>query len=258
MLHAPVKRIVSDAKGAVLFVHGIVSTPRFFDDFVAAVPPDWSVHSLLLPGHGGTVTDFGRSSLKAWTAHVRAAIAELRQRHERVYIVAHSLGTLLSLCEVVRDDRCIAGLLLLCVPLRIRVKPSALLHNALKGLGLADKGPELASYYGTSQDWRVWRYLRWIPRYLELFAVSAAARKAVKSLSVPGRVFMAGRDELVSLRSMREMEHLPAVTCAVLPDSMHHDFAPKDKAALLTAMADMCGWGSDANGECSGDRRQRK
>ena len=240
MLHAPVKRIVPDAKGAVLFIHGIVSTPRFFDDFVAAVPPDWSVHSLLLPGHGGTVTDFGRSSLKEWKAHVRAALEELRRSHARVYVVAHSLGTLLSICEAVRDDRGIAGLLLLCVPLRIMPKPSALIGNTLKGLGLTEKGPELASYYGTAQDWRVWRYLRWIPRYLELFAVSAEARKAVKSLTVPARVFMAGRDELVSLRSMRDMAGLPGVTCDVLPDSMHHDFAPQDKTVLLNAMAELC------------------
>jgi len=242
MLHAPVKRIVPEAKGAVLFIHGIVSTPRFFDDFVAAVPPDWSVHSLLLPGHGGTVADFGRSSLKAWKAHVRAAIDELRRSHERVYIVAHSLGTLLSICEALRDEGKIAGMLLLCVPLRIRVRPSALVHNALKGLGLTEKGPELASYYGTAQDWRVWRYLRWIPRYLELFAVSAQARKAVKRLTVPARVLMARKDELVSLRSMRDMAGLPAVTCAVLPEAMHHEFTPQDKAILLRAMADMCGF----------------
>ena len=241
MLHAPVKRIVSDAKGAVLFVHGIVSTPRFFDDFVAAVPPDWSVHSLLLPGHGGTVRDFGRHSAKEWTAHVRACLDELRQSHERVYIVAHSLGTLLTIREAVRDNTRIAGLLLLCVPLRIWAKPSALIHNALKGVGLAEKTADLRTYYGTDQDWRVWRYIRWIPRYLELFAQSAAARREISRLTVPAIACMAEKDELVSLRSVKEMAGNPAIEVRYLPGSHHHEFAPEDKAALLEALREMAG-----------------
>ena len=40
MYHAPYERIVPGAKKAVLFVHGILSTPRFFDDYVAALPEE--------------------------------------------------------------------------------------------------------------------------------------------------------------------------------------------------------------------------
>jgi len=240
MLHAPVKRIVPGALDAVLFVHGIVSTPRFFDDFVALIPADWSVHSLLLPGHGGTVKDFGRHSAKEWEAHVRASLDELRATHQRVYIVAHSLGTLLSIREAVRDDTRIAGMLLLCVPVRIWPKPSALTHNALKGVGPAVHTAELHTYYGVAQDWRVWRYIRWIPRYLELFALSRAARRALPRLNVPTRVYMAAKDELVSLRGEKDMAGNPAIALHRLPDSHHHEFAPPDKAALLSAMTDMC------------------
>ena len=116
-MHQPLKRIVPGAKAAVLFIHGINATPRFFDEYITALPADISVHSLLLPGHGGTVMDFGRHGAKEWEAHVRAAIEELRAAHERVYIMAHSLGTLLAIREAVRDDRNLAGMLLLCVPL---------------------------------------------------------------------------------------------------------------------------------------------
>ena len=239
-MHEPLKRIVSGAEDAVLFVHGIVSTPRFFDDFTALIPADWSVHSVLLPGHGGTVKDFGKHSAKEWTAHVRAALDELRQTHQRVYIVAHSLGTLLSIREAVRDDARIAGMLLLCVPVRIWPKPSALIHNTLKGIGLAENTAELHTYYGTEQDWRVWRYIRWIPRYLELFALSRAARKALPQLQTPSIVYMAQKDELVSLRGEKDMAVSPAIQLRRLPDSHHHEFPPQDKAALLSAMLAMC------------------
>ncbi len=240
-LHQPVRRIVPGAKNAVLFIHGIVATPRFFDELAAAVPADWSVHSLLLPGHGGSVRDFGRTPASAWTAHVHAAVEELRQTHERIYLVGHSLGTLLAIREAVRDDRRIAGMLLLCVPLRIWVKPGSIGEKLRKGLGLSKDGPALHTYYGVAQDWRVWRYIGWIPRYLELFRESAAARREAARLMVPALVLMARQDELVSLRSIREMTVNPAIRVRELPGSRHYVFPPADKAAILAALREICG-----------------
>lgn len=239
-MHEPLKRIVPGAENAVLFVHGIVSTPRFFDDFAAIVPADWSVHSVLLPGHGGTVLDFAKASARDWTAHVRAALDELRSTHQRVYIVGHSLGSLLAIRAAAEDSARIAGMLLLCVPLRIWAKPAALIHNALKGIGLAENTAALHTYYGVEQDWRVWRYIGWIPRYLELFRESAAARSEIRLLTVSSQVYMAEKDELVSLRGEKDMAGLPAVTLHRLPDSHHHEFSPADKAALLSALRNMC------------------
>lgn len=240
-MHEPYRRIVPGAKNAVLFVHGIVSTPRYWDAYAALVPEDWSVHCLLLPGHGGSVTDFGRTKRGEWLAHVRQAIGELRASHERVYIVAHSLGTLLTVQAVLAEPEKIAGLLLLAVPLRIFVQPASIIRNIGKGLGLGESPEELARYYGTAQDWRVWRYIGWIPRYLELFAISADVRRRIAALTVPAQVFMSGRDELVSRRSCRVLEKCPAVTLTVLPDSMHHELAPGDDARVREALKRM--WG---------------
>ena len=239
-MHEPFKRIIPGAKDAVLFVHGINATPRFFDEYVAAVPGDWSVHNILLPGHGGTVKDFGKHSAREWEEHVRACLNELRASHERVHIVAHSLGTLLAIREAVRDDAGIAGMLLLCVPLRIWSRPSALVRNACKGLGGKASAEELRTCYGTEVDWRIWRYIGWIPRYLELFALSRDARRKVSRLTVPTRAFMAGKDEQVSLRSEKCMAGNPAITLRRMPKSRHHEFAPEDKAAILSALRDMC------------------
>ncbi len=238
-LHAPVKRIAPGAKNAVIFIHGIVSTPRFFDEWAGLIPADWSVNCLLLPGHGGTVADFGRAPAAEWVKHVHDAVEEMRQSHERIYLVGHSLGTLLAIREAVRNDAKIAGMLLLCVPLRIRVKPSALWNNTLKGLGFAPRGAPLHTYYGTAQDWRVWRYIRWIPRYLELFRESAAARREAARLTVPAIALMAGRDELVSLRSAKELESA-AVQVRILPSSGHHEFPMEDRAAVSAALREIC------------------
>jgi len=239
-MHEPYLRMVPGARNAVVFIHGIVSTPRYWDAYLAAVPADWSVNCLLLPGHGGSVSDFGRTRKGEWRKHVRHEIDRMRAGHERVYIVAHSLGTLLAVQSALESPEKIAGMLLLAVPLRIFVQPRAMLHNMLKGVGLAESPEELARYYGTAQDWRFWRYIPWIPRYLELFAISADVRRRIGGLTIPSQAFMSGKDELVSRRSCRELEKCPAITVEILPDSMHHDLAPADQERVLAALREMC------------------
>lgn len=239
-MHSEYKRIVPGAKKAVLFVHGINATPRFFDAYAEALPEDISVHSLLLPGHGGTVRDFGDHSAQEWERHVRAALDALRDDHEDVYIVAHSLGTLLAIREAVRDDRKIAGMLLLCVPLRIWSRPTAWWGKLAKGLGGRAAQEELRTCYGTEVDWRIWRYIGWIPRYLELFKLSREARQVVHRVTTPTLVFMAGKDEQVSLRGEKCMAGNPAITVARMENSTHHIFTPEDKAAVRGALLAMC------------------
>ncbi|MBE5810562.1 MAG: alpha/beta fold hydrolase [Clostridiales bacterium] len=239
-LHSEYKRIVPGAKQAVLFVHGINATPRFFDEYIAALPEDISVNSVLLPGHGGDVRDFGRHSAKEWESHVRAALEALRATHERVCIMAHSLGTLLAIREAVRDDRRIAGMLLLCVPLRIWSRPTAWWGKLAKGLGGKASQEELRTCYGHEVDARLWRYIGWIPRYLELFMLSREARQVVQQVETPTVVFMAGRDEQVSLRSEKCMAANPAITRRRMDQSTHHLFTTEDKAAVTAALLDMC------------------
>lgn len=240
-MHAPRERIVPGAQIAVVFIHGVVSTPRFWDDYVSALPPNVSFLSLLLPGHGGTVRDFGRVRRGAWRQHVHEAILRMKETHTRVYLAGHSMGALLAILEAVDDPEGIAGLMLMAVPLRIRVKPTALVGNMLKGMGLTESREELAKYYGTEPDWRVWRYIGWIPRYLELFSLSCQARRDLPRLRVPTRAFRHGRDELVSPRSGKLLQTSPVVTLCTLEDSMHHDVAPADRQTLLAALGEMLG-----------------
>ena len=247
-MHQPVKRIVNGAPAGVIFIHGILGTPRFFDDLADAAPPDWSVMNLLLPGHGGTVTDFGRVRRGEWEHCVEDAIDEMAQSHSRVYLVGHSMGALMSILAAVRQPERIAGMILMAVPLRLALKPSAVLRNILKGVGLGESPEELARYYGTAQDWCVWRYIPWIPRYLELFSLCRRARQALPALQRPARAFMHGRDELVSRRSCNLLADCPAVTLTMLPDSMHHTLHPRDKAALCDAIRAL---GDEPSGGCA-------
>ena len=45
----------------MLFVHGIVGTPRHFDFLIDVVPSTVSIYNMLLDGHGYGVRDFSRT-----------------------------------------------------------------------------------------------------------------------------------------------------------------------------------------------------
>ena len=95
MKHDEVVRIIPGAGTAVLLIHGICGTPKHFVGGIPLmewIPSDWSIYNLLLPGHGGTVEDFAKSSLKQWRCSVRRAFCALAKTHEQVYIVGHSMG----------------------------------------------------------------------------------------------------------------------------------------------------------------------
>ncbi|MBQ8555817.1 MAG: alpha/beta hydrolase [Clostridia bacterium] len=243
MKHDAVKRLVPAASTAVLFVHGILGTPRYFDGFVARIPETYSVHNLLLAGHGGTVADFGRASMAQWRQQVREALIELRGSHRRVLVVAHSLGTLLTLQALIDEPGLADALFLLAVPLRIFPKPRTALTNILVGLGATKPAsPAIRAAqeaYGTDSDWRVWRYIPWIPRYLELFAQSAAIRRMLPRLTVPTQAYMSARDDLVSMRSCKALQKAACVTVTVLPESGHYHYAAKDRALLLERFTQM-------------------
>ena len=89
-------------RAAILFVHGILGTPRHFAPFLPYVPASWSVCNLLLEGHGGSVRDFSHAAMAQWKQQVHAALDALLAEHDRVLITAHSMGTLFAIQEALQ------------------------------------------------------------------------------------------------------------------------------------------------------------
>ena len=121
MNHEEYVRIVPGAKTAVLFIHGIVGTPNHFQDLIPlinVVPEDYSVYNVLLDGHGGTVDDFAKTSMEKWHMQVWGIFEQLSRTHERVILVAHSMGTLFSIQLAIAHPEKVLFLFLLAVPLR--------------------------------------------------------------------------------------------------------------------------------------------
>ncbi len=242
MQYEPYIRSVAGARTAVLFIHGIVGTPAHFKDLLPIVPVDWSVYNILLDGHGRGVEEFARTSMEKWKAQVSDVLNDLLSNHERVFIVAHSMGTLLAIEEAVRRPGKVCGLFLLAVPLVFRVRLTAALGSVQAALGLTKPGSmaeQMVSDSGVRLSPQLRKYLKWMPRFAELTREALRTHVLLPLISVPCRAFQSGKDELVGQTSTEILQKQPGITTVVLEHSGHFSYSKEDLALLQTALKDM-------------------
>lgn len=246
-MHEEYIRRVPGAKTAVLFVHGIVGTPNHFRDLmplVSLVPDDWSIHNVLLPGHGGSVGDFARSSMNAWKTYVQQAFDVLAKEHERVFVAAHSMGTLFALQLAVAHPDQIPRLFLLAVPMRPGLRWFGIKNVFRVAMDKVrpDRPLEVATRQacGVEVCKKLWKYVSWIPRFLELFREIYETEKRMDKLSVPCIAWQSKKDELVSNRTRRILEQYPAIEIRDLMDSAHFYYSESDREAVMEAFKILC------------------
>jgi len=240
MAHREYKNIVENAQKAVLFIHGIVGTPNHFGAFLPYVPQSITVWNMLLDGHGKGVRDFSETSMKKWEDQVRAAVAELSATHREIYIVGHSLGSLLAIGEACQNEK-IRGLFLMAVPLKLFVKPKMLVNACKVGFDKVKEDDLVAvaarNCCGVAPDKNIFHYVGWIPRYLELFRKIEETRKLLPSLTVPCVAFQSAKDEMVSIRSAQLLQSNPAITVTELKYAGHYYYPQEDLELLLKSFA---------------------
>ena len=96
---------------------------------------------------------------------------------------------------------------------------------------LADTSIKLSPY--------PWKYLSWIPRYIELLAEISRIRKLLPNLKVRTKTFQSHTDELVSFRSVKDLEDHPYIHTTVLYNSGHFAYGDDD-TELLRAELKKC------------------
>ena len=232
-MNSELKITKKDSDTAVLFIHGILGTPRHFDFLLPLLPEKWSCRTLLLPGHGGNCRDFSESSMDEWKAYCESALLELAANHKRVLLVGHSMGTLLSVYLAEKYPEKTGGIFALAMPLYPQFTPVAMagcLHALLRS-------PDTDTAYQRSVreacsiklSKNPFVYIGWIPRYLELFALCRETRKLMPELKVPCTAIQSRKDELVAFRSAK---HTGKAGTLILPDSRHYFYSPEDRETI--------------------------
>lgn len=241
--HTEYIRTVPNAKYAVMMVHGILATPNFWADFVKLVPEDISVYNLLLDGHGGGVDDFSQTSMDKWRAQVAGVFEGLCSRYEKIFLVGHSMGTLFSIQMAVSAPEKIAAVFLLASPLKVFVKPIAVKYSLKMVFDKIDENVPIErtakSALGIALDKRLWKYVPWAPRFIELLGEIRRTRPLIASLPKNTFVFQSAEDELVSIKSKEYFEDNENITLTVLENSSHQCYSDEDYQTLLTSFSEL-------------------
>ncbi len=231
MEHAEYKRIVKGAKRVLLFVHGILGTPNHFADLLPLVPSTMSVYNILLDGHGGGVSEFSKTSMRKWENQIDSVVNELSLVYDEIYVVAHSLGTLLTIEQAVKNNK-IKKMFLLASPIKLFVKP-ILFSNVFKvyinRINPNDKKALAAkNAYSITDDRNIFKYIGWLPRFFELFAKIGYIRTLIPSLKAKCYVYQSRNDEMVSIKSVRYLEKNSNIYCKFLEKSAHYYYHEDD------------------------------
>lgn len=246
MKHAEFKRI-GEGNTAVLLVHGILGTPRHFDPFIPLIPQEYSVWNLLLDGHGKTVRDFSRTSMKKWEQQVADAVAELARTHDKILIAAHSMGTLFAIEQATRQPK-VAGLFLLAAPLKIFVKTDMFLNAAKVYLNRINEQEPVdvaaKNSLGMETDWNLLHYMGWIPRYLELFDKIRRTCVELPRLEKPCFAYQSAKDEMVDQGAAKQLARNPRIRVTVLENSRHFYYEGKELEFLQKEFASFLNLGA--------------
>lgn len=239
------KRIVPGAKVAVLMIHGICGTPNHFRALLPLqdqIPKEWSVHNMVLDGHCKGVKDFGNSSMKKWQDHAKEAFLELSRSHEKVVLVGHSMGTLLSIQLSLQFPEKVAFLFLIAVPLRVGIQYFGvrnILRHVRGKLDMSDPlQAALPQVCGIRMTRKWWKYGCWLPRFLELVHQMHRTGRLLPQLTVPVIAYQSHTDELVSTRSRKMLEKSGKVEVHELQQSTHFYYSPEEIALVQRAFAE--------------------
>lgn len=227
----------TDGEKVVLFIHGFLGSPEHFDEFIELVPKEHGIYNVLLYGHGGTVSDFSFASMKIWKSQIERIIKELDEKYKEIIIVSHSMGTLFSYSLAIKYPKKIKAMLMLGTPLKIGVKWTAILNSFKSLFGIISDDDEVGKSYNKAHsvklNLKLWEYIGWIPRYLELFCESKAGRSNIKMVCVPCFIFQSKKDELVSLKSIKFIPKKENIHLTVLENSAHFIYDKEDFKVVL-------------------------
>ena len=239
-MHDEYIRMIPAADTAVLLIHGICGTPDHFRELIPLqewVPEDISVYNLLLDGHGGTVSDFAKTSGKKWREQVFSAFEMLASTHKQIYLVGHSMGTLFALQLAAAHPEKVKKLFLLAAPMRPWLKPGMVADLLLMVFGKLEDAPAhriaLAKAAGIRTTWKLWEYIPWIPRFLDLFREIHRTKEIISQVGAAGCCYQSQKDELVLCCSENVLKQNSRLQIIRLQNSSHFYYAPEDREKIM-------------------------
>ena len=190
----------------VIFIHGILEGPNQFKSFADIVyNKGFSYSAILLNGHGGSGKKFANSSKSKWINSVEKEISKYKDNYKNIILVGHSMGAILSILLSLKYKNKVKALILMSTPLKIHIQFNMIVIGIKVALGRIKYEDILTKYaYNALSVERSspTTYIKWIPRYNDLFILINKVKKELKNISIPTLIIHTKNDEFVSNKSL--------------------------------------------------------
>jgi len=189
-----------------IMVHGYAGSPDQFRTLAERLRSDGhDVAALLLPGHGSGSREFGHDWNDAWRDHVEREIDRLRQGHERVVLIGHSLGGLLCLeYAALNPDNPVDAVVTVSTPLCVRLSFFHIWFSLEMLFTSPDRGRPIARTYHRGFGVRMNNPLSpfaFLPPGLSFLKTLRRVRNCLPHVRVPVLIIQSDRDETITRRS---------------------------------------------------------
>ena len=94
---------IGSGETGVLLLHGINDTPYTYRKLAPELSKSFTVRVMRMPGFGEPLDVCATKTSEDWIAALKKEAAQLRDKHERVYVVAHSLGGAVTIQTILRE-----------------------------------------------------------------------------------------------------------------------------------------------------------
>jgi carboxylesterase len=187
----------------ILCIHGVLGSPGQFKTIANLLHKhNFSVKSILLPGHGGLGKEFASTKPDTWQAYVDQEVINLKQKNKYVFLIGHSLGGLLALNTSIHQS--INGIILINTPIYTRITWQQLSLSLRVLLSSKNNNNPILQTYRDSfgvciKDW--WTLPFWIPRLLDVQRIGQNTLKILNKINTPVFIVQSRHDETVNPKS---------------------------------------------------------
>jgi carboxylesterase len=196
-------------RDGILLIHGYATSSLAFLEMAKEFNQHgYTVYSALLPGHGTTVEDLDTVTREDYYRYVEEKLQEFSGKVDRVFVVGHSLGALLTVRLAARHEN-IEAIALMSAPvanLEDKLGEESLQHLLEAMVAVADKIPRPNPRYLVEGDFfkKHGVYKRYSAKGIEvLLEVIEETGKLIEKVDTPAIVVQGKHDLLVHSSSAR-------------------------------------------------------
>lgn len=221
----------------VALIHGIFASPAQYEDLIEKLASlDYSVYAVSLYPHSSNTKEYLKLNKESWIQQVNETLDLLLRKYENVYIIAHSLGGLLSI-EYKNINR-IKKLVLWAPALRPRMTFQQIrvgMINMEKPNN--DEYLEFCRNKGSIKPNNFVEKAYLLKPTLHLFYNIRQAKKKLKDVQIPTLVIVSKKDESVRFSTgklTKECMNCEEFRLLELEHSYHNAFSEDEKELAHT------------------------